>query len=88
MPPLLTEEEINQMLNMQPTSKPLCEQEIYVYSHINPIYHKSKSELIDKFKEEQTDNPICLIGDVTYVDNFPKFDQSDDIFLQTETNLA
>ena len=40
MPPLLTEEEINQMLNMQPTSKPSCEQKISILSPTNPIYHK------------------------------------------------
>ena len=33
-------------------------------------------------------NPICLIGDVIYVDDSQNFDQSDDDVLQTETNLA
>ena len=73
---------------MQPNSKPLCEQDIYVHSPANPIYHKSESELVDQFKEEQTDNTICFIGDVNYVDNSQNFDQFDDDVLQTETNLA
>ena len=29
-----------------------------------------------------------MIGDTTYFDEFPKFDQSDDDILQVETNLA
>ena len=48
----------------------------------------SERELVDQLKEEQTDNPIFLIGDVTYVDNFPKFDESNDDVLQTETKFA
>ena len=89
MPPLLTEEEINQMLNIQPASKPSCEQNIFVHSHTNIVYHKSESELIDQFKEEETDNPICLIDEIIYVHDSPNFDQSDDDdVLQTEANLA
>ena len=85
---LLTEKEINQILNIQPPSKPSCKQDISVHFPTNAIHHKSESELVDQFKEEKTDNPICLIGDTTYFDEFPKFDQIDDDILQTETNFA
>ena len=88
MPPLLTEDEINQMLNMQPTSKPSCEQNISFHSPDNPVYHKLESELVDQFKEEKIGNPICLIGEIIYVDDSQNFDQSDDDIPQTETNLA
>ena len=66
------------MLNIQPSSKPSCEQNISVHSPTNPVYHKSESELVDQFKEEKTGNPICLIGEIIYVDDSPNFDQSDD----------
>ena len=85
MPPPLTEEEIDQMLRVQPPSKPSCKQKILVPSPTKSIYHKLESELVDQFK---TDNPICLIGETTYFDEFPKFDQSDDDILQTGNNLA
>ena len=78
MPPILTEKEINHILNVQPPSKPSWKEGISIHFPTNSIYHKSKIELVDKFKEEQTDKPICLIGDTTYFDEFPKFDQSDD----------
>ena len=74
----MTEEEINQMLNIQPTSKPSYEQNIPVPPPTNAIFHKSESELVDQFKEEQTGNPICLIGEIIYVDDSQNFDQSDD----------
>ena len=59
---------------MQATSRPLCEQNIYVHFPTNPIYHTSESELVDQFKEEQTGNPRCLIGEIIYVDDSPNFD--------------
>ena len=88
MPPLLTQEEINQVLNIQEASKPSCEQKISVHSPANLVYHKSKSELVDQFKEEKTGNPICLIGEIIYVDDSPNFDQfDDDDVVQIEANL-
>ena len=89
MPPLLTEEEIKQMINTQPTYKPSCEQNIFVPPAINAIYHKLESKLVDRFKEEQTGNPICLIGEIIYVDDSPNFDQyNDDDVVQTKSNLT
>ena len=35
MSPLLTEEEINQILNIQPASKFLCKEDISIYSIVN-----------------------------------------------------
>ena len=32
---------------------------------------------------------MCMIGDITYIDDLPKFDQYDDDYVvQTEANLA
>ena len=89
MSPPLTKEEINQMINTQPTYKHSREKNIYVLPPTNSIYHKSESKLVDQFKEEQTGNLICLIGEIIYVDDSPNFDQSDDDdVLQTEANLT
>ena len=53
------------------------------------IYHKSESKLVDQFKEEQTGNPICLIGEIIYVDDSPNFDKyDDDDVLQIEVDIA
>ena len=77
------------MINTQPTSKPSCEQKNSIPPPTNAIYHKSESKLVDQFKEEQTGNPICLIGEIIYVDDSPIFDQSDDDdVLRTEANHA
>ena len=89
MPPFLTEEELNQLLSMQTTSKTSYYQNIFVHSPANPAYHKSKNKLVDQFRDEQTSNPICLIGEIIYVDDSLDFDQSDDDdVLQTKANLA
>ena len=89
MPHFLTEEEITQLLKMQKAFKTSYDQKIYAHSPANPAYHKSENEFVDKFKEKQSNSPICMVGDITYIDDSPRFDQYiDDYDIQTEANLA
>ena len=73
MPPLLTEEEINQILNKQPTSKTSCEKNTLSLSPTELCYQKSENDLVNQVKERQTANPICLIGEIVHTNDFSKF---------------
>ena len=44
--------------------------------------------LVDHKKERPVDNPVCLIGEITYINDFPNFDLSDDDVLQIEVDLV
>ena len=47
-----------------------------------------ESSHVNQSEEKSTDNPVCLIGIITYIHDFHIFDLSDDDVLQTEDNLA
>ena len=76
IPPLLTEEEIDQILNKQLALKTSFEQNTSTYLPTEPYCLEPKNKILDQLKEKQTDNPICLIGEIVYTNDFPIFDQS------------
>ena len=48
-----------------------------------------KSRFVNQSKEKQSDSPICMAGDITYINDSPRFDQYiDDYDIQAEANLA
>ena len=53
-------------------------------------YHIAENAFIDQFKDKQSDSPICMVGDINYIDDSPKFDRyvDNDDFLQKEANFA
>ena len=59
---------------MRPTSKTSYEQNISIYFPANPRYHGLENGFVDQFKEKKFDNLMCMMGDITYIDDFPKFD--------------
>ena len=83
MPPFLTEEEIDQIINIQTTSKTSYDQNFSDLSPVNLAYHESKNRFVNQFEEKQSNSPICMAGD-TYINNSPRFDQYvDDYDIQT-----
>ena len=89
MPPFLTEEEIDQLINMNKASKNSYEKKFSDHSPVNLAYHESKNRFSNQFEEKQFDSPICMDGDITYINDSPRFDQYvDDYDIQTETSLA
>ena len=55
----------------------------------NPSYHRSENGFVDQSKEKKSDNIMCMIGEITYIDDLSNFDQYDDDYvLQTEANLV
>ena len=89
MPPFLTEEEIDQLINMQTASETSYNQKFSDLSPVNLAYHKSKNRFVNQFEEKQSDSPICMAGDITYSDDSPRFDQYiDDYDIQAEANLV
>ena len=88
MPPFLIEEEIDQLINMQTTSETSYNQNFSDLSPVNLAYHKSKNRFVNQFEEKQSDSPICMAGDITYINDSPRFDQYvDDYDFQTEDNF-
>ena len=75
MPPFLTKEEIDQLINMQSTSNLSHEHKISIYFPPNPSYHIDENRFIDQFEEKQSDSPICTVGNINYIDDSPRFDQ-------------
>ena len=74
MPPFLTKEEIDQLINIQSASN---------YFPLDLNYYIVENAFIDQFKDKQSDSPICMVGDINYIDDSPKFDQyvdNDDAF--------
>ena len=50
----------------------------------NPSYHRSENGFVDQSEEKKSDNIMCMIGDITYIDDLPNFDQYDNNYvLQT-----
>ena len=47
-----------------------------------------ESSFIDQNEEGLVDNPVCLIGSITYICDSPKFDLSSDDTSQTKINFA
>ena len=89
MPPFLTEEEIDQLINMQTASKTSYDQIVFDHSPTNLAYHKSKNIFVNQFEEKQSDSPICMVGDINYINDSPRFDQYiDDYDIQVEANIV
>ena len=54
-----------------------------------PTTIDKKIGFVDQFEEKQSDNLMCMIDDITYIDDLPNFDQYDDDYvLQTEANIV
>ena len=55
------------------------------YFLTNPKHHRSKNGFVYQFEEKKYDNIMCMLGDITYIDDLPNFYQYDDDYvLQTE----
>ena len=85
----MIEEEIDQILRKQPTLKTSFEQNTSTHLPIEPCYLEPENKLVHQLKEKQTDNPICLIGEIVNTNDYPILISLiyDDEF-QTETNHA
>ena len=68
--PLLTEEEIDQILNKKPALKTSLKQRNSAHPPTKPCCLEIENKLVDQLKEKQTDNPICLIGEIVYTNDF------------------
>lgn len=40
----------------------------------NPSYNRFENGFVDQSEEKKYDNIMCMIGDITYIDDLPKFD--------------
>lgn len=47
-----------------------------------------ESSHVNQNEEKSANNPVCPVGSITYIHDFPIFDLSDDDVLQTEDDLA
>ena len=89
MPPFLTEEEIDQLINIQTASESSHNHNFSNLSPVNLACHKSENRCVDQFEEKQSDSPMCMVDDISFVNDSPRFDQYvDDCDFQTDTNCA
>ena len=72
----MTEKEIDQTINKQPVSETLCKTNTLAHSHRELCCTDLESSFIDQNEEGPADNPICLINEIVFSDNFPNFNQS------------
>ena len=79
----MIEKEIDQIINKQPVSETFCKTNTLAYSHTKLCCIDLESSFVDQNKEGPADNPICLIGSITYIYDFPNFDLSSDDAPQT-----
>ena len=84
----MTEVEIDQIINRQPASEIFYKSDILAHSSDKLYCTELERSHVNQSKERSVDNPICLIGSITHIHDFPIFDLSDDDFLQTEDDLA
>ena len=70
-PSLLTEGEIDLVLNRIPTSKPSFEPNASAHLPTPSDCLDTKNKHVDQLKEEKTDDPICLTDKISYSDKFP-----------------
>ena len=40
-----------------------------IYFPPNLNYHIAENGFIDQFKEKQSNSPICMVGDINYIDD-------------------
>ena len=86
--PLLTEEEIEQILNQQSTSEVLCRTHAPAQSFYEFDDSDSEDSSVDQNEERPAEHPIGLKGDITYSYDFPFYDLFDDDCFQREAELA
>ena len=79
----MTEEEIDQIVNGRPASEIFCTTDILVHSFDELCCTELESSHVNQSEEKSADNPVCLIGSITYIHDLPIFDLSDDDVLQT-----
>ena len=84
----MTEEEIDQIINGQPTSEFFYRSDILVHSSDELCCTELESSHVNQSEEKSVDNPVCLVGSITYIHDSPIFDLSDDDVLQTEEDLV
>ena len=84
----MTEEEIDQIINRQPAPEISCRTNTLSHSSTELYCTDLESSPVNQNEERFADNPVCLIGSITYFNDLPNFDLSDDDVLQTDVDLA
>lgn len=79
----LIEKEIDQNINKQPLSETFCKTNTLAHSHRELCCTDLESSFVDPNEEGTADNPVCLIGSITYIHDSPNFDLSSDDASQT-----
>ena len=86
--PLLTEEEIDRILNQQSTPEIFYRTHTLAHSSCEFDHSDSEDSSVDQNEERPAENLIGLEGDITYNYDFPFYDQFDDDFFEREAELA
>ena len=84
----LTEKEIEQTIYKQSVSETFCKTNTLAHSHRELCCTDLESSFVDQNEERPADNPVCLIGSITYIRDSPNLDLSSDDASRTEVNFA
>ena len=83
----MTEKEIDQTIYKQSASETFCKTNTLAHLHRELCCTDLESSFVDQNEEGPADNPVCLIGSITYIRDSPNFDLSSDDASQTKVNF-
>ena len=84
----MTKEEIDQIINKQPAFEIFYKTNTLAHSSTELCCTNLEISPVNQNEERSADNSVCMIGSITYFNDVPNFDLSNDDALQTEVDLA
>ena len=84
----LTEKEIDQTIYKHSASETFYKTNTLSHLHRELCCTYLESSFVDQNEEGPADNPVCLIGSITYICDSPNFDLPSDDASQTKINFA